>query len=49
MFFCEMCESNNAKERTDISYHPILCDKCYVVAKADEDDSSAVDEIFKDN
>lgn len=49
MFFCEMCGSGDCCERTDIHGGPILCDKCYMEAKRDQEDKDAIEEIFKDN
>lgn len=49
MFYCEMCGSGDCCERTDIHGGPILCDKCYMEAKRDQEDKDAIEEIFKDN
>lgn len=49
MFFCEMCGSGDCCERTDIHREPILCDACYLEVRQNQEDSDAIEEIFKDN
>lgn len=46
---CEMCESDDCCVRTDIKGIPVLCEKCYEIAKQNQEDSDSIEEIFKDN